>query len=300
MKNQILISFILILITYNLSAQDLNAISGSGFNIATGFSPQNSPVNTAINGIQSQYDVNYKWQLINTYPTNNYFLRNFTGSSWSKWYSIWHSGNFDPLNLNCTTISVLNKYNDAKGLKMYYQDSWGTPEFATNFRFIDIASTEEGNIFQLNAYGIGIGFNPPSYASPDRLYIKGRVGILTATPQYELDVIGTIRAREIKVDLKGADFVFEKDYKLMSLNDLEKFVKEQKHLPEVAPAKEMEINGTDLGVLTSKLLQKIEELTLYTIEQNKELKIQNNKIEKQTQEFKKLKDKIKKLESNKR
>ncbi|WP_320054777.1 hypothetical protein [uncultured Acetobacteroides sp.] len=119
------------------------------------------------------------------------------------------------------------------------------------------------------------------------IYLSSNVGIGTSNPQYPLDVIGTIRAREIKVDLNGADFVFEKGYKLIPLNELEKFVKEQKHLPEIAPAKEMEKNGTKLGDLNSKLLQKMEEMTLYMIEQNKAIeelkqiiKVQNNKIEK--------------------
>ena len=90
---------------------------------------------------------------------------------------------------------------------------------------------------------------------------------------YKLDVNGTIRANEIKINLNGADFVFEKAYKLMPLAELETFVKEQKHLPEVAPAKEMKENGTDLGNLNSKLLQKVEELTLYLIEQNKQINL---------------------------
>lgn len=110
----------------------------------------------------------------------------------------------------------------------------------------------------------------------------GTIGIGTITPKYKLDVIGTIRASEIIVDLNGADFVFEENYKLMPLNELEKFVKEQKHLPEIAPAKEMEKNGTDLGNLNSKLLQKIEELTLYTIQQNKKIEHllqQNNELQ---------------------
>lgn len=95
---------------------------------------------------------------------------------------------------------------------------------------------------------------------------------------YKLDVNGNIRANEIVVNTTGADFVFENDYKLMPLNELEKFVKDKKHLPEIAPAKEMQENGANLGNLNTKLLQKIEELTLYTIEQNKKIEKQNEKI----------------------
>ena len=111
-------------------------------------------------------------------------------------------------------------------------------------------------------------------------YIRnGNFGIGTISPGYKLDVLGSIRAKEIKVDLNGADFVFAKEYKLMPLNELEAFVKEQKHLPEVASAKEMQENGTGLGDLNSKLLQKIEELTLYAIVQNKSIKEQVKKNE---------------------
>jgi len=119
---------------------------------------------------------------------------------------------------------------------------------------------------------------------------NGYIGIGTNSPAYKLDVVGTIRAKEIIVDINGADFVFEKDYKLMPLKELELFIKEQKHLPEVAPAKEMKENGTDLGNLNSKLLQKMEEMTLYIIEQNK-------KNEQQNQEMKEMKEKIEKLET---
>ena len=98
----------------------------------------------------------------------------------------------------------------------------------------------------------------------------GNVGIGVGAAQYKLDVCGTIRAKEIRVNLTGCDFVFDSDYKLMSLTEMEQFINEHKHLPEIAPAKEMEtVDGVQIGEMQSKLLQKIEELTLYTIQQKK-------------------------------
>lgn len=146
-------------------------------------------------------------------------------------------------------------------------------------------------------------WNGSDYSNYDRMVItwQGDVGIGTSNPAYKLDVCGTIRAKEIKVDLLGGcDFVFEDDYKLMDLNKLEEFVTKNKHLPEIAPAKDMIANGLEMKEFQMKLLQKIEELTLYTIEQNKKLEMQNKKSEKQEQELKLLKAKIKKIESAKK
>ncbi|TKG91624.1 hypothetical protein EYV94_21605 [Puteibacter caeruleilacunae] len=102
----------------------------------------------------------------------------------------------------------------------------------------------------------------------------GNVGIGVANPDVtaKLHVAGTIRAEEIKVKAKTADFVFEEDYQLKSLEEVEQFVKERKHLPGIASAKKMEEEGVGLAEMNKLLLQKIEELTLYNIQQNKRMK----------------------------
>lgn len=146
-------------------------------------------------------------------------------------------------------------------------------------------------------------WNGSDYTNFDRMVITGGglVGIGTISPAYKLDVCGTIRAKEIKVELSGGcDFVFEDDYKLMDLNKLEEFVTRNKHLPEIASEKEMIANGLEMKEFQMKLLQKIEELTLYTIEQNKKLEIQNKKSERQEKELKLMKQKIKKMESSRK
>jgi hypothetical protein len=100
---------------------------------------------------------------------------------------------------------------------------------------------------------------------------------------------GKLEAKEVKVTTTPtADFVFEKDYQLPTLEEVEKHIKENKHLPEIASAKQMEKEGVNVGEFQIKLLQKIEELTLYSIEQNKLLKKQTEKIENQSQKIEKL------------
>lgn len=82
---------------------------------------------------------------------------------------------------------------------------------------------------------------------------------------------GKFECKEIKVSSSPtADFVFEKDYNLRSLDEVEKFITTNKHLPEIASAEEMECNGVNIAEFQIKLLQKIEELTLYVIDLKKE------------------------------
>jgi hypothetical protein len=99
----------------------------------------------------------------------------------------------------------------------------------------------------------------------------GNVGIGTTTPKEKLSVNGKIRAKEIKVETTNwPDYVFAKSYPLPTLQETEKHIKEKGHLPGIPSAEEVKANGIDLGTMNAKLLQKIEELTLYLIEMKKE------------------------------
>jgi hypothetical protein len=117
----------------------------------------------------------------------------------------------------------------------------------------------------------------------DHYIISGNLGLGTTTPQNKLDVNGTIRAKEIKVETGWADFVFNPLYQLKSLTEVEKYIKEYGHLQDIPSAAEVEQNGVNVGEMQTKLLQKVEELTLYVIELKKTIEDQ----QKQINEFKK-------------
>lgn len=129
---------------------------------------------------------------------------------------------------------------------------------------------------------------------------NGSLGIGTADPKgYKLAVAGNMIAESVKVKLQGSwpDYVFSEDYKLPTLQETEKHIKENGHLEGIPSAKEVKADGIDLGEMNAKLLRKIEELTLYLIEQDKQLKEQNellnSRIELQQDEINILKKAIK-------
>lgn len=135
----------------------------------------------------------------------------------------------------------------------------------------------------------------------------GRVGILTSNPDAELTVKGDVHAQEVKVDLNGAvapDYVFEREYELKSLKEIEEYIKAFKHLPEVPTAQEFEKEGINLSSFNMLLLKKIEELTLYTLEQEKKIEEKNaffaqleEKLVKQQEILETLLNRLHKLES---
>lgn len=110
---------------------------------------------------------------------------------------------------------------------------------------------------------------------------SGNVGIGTANPNNRLDVNGTIHSKEVKVDMIGwSDFVFKKEYNLPTLEEVEKHIAEKGHLENIPSEEEVLKNGINVGEMNSKLLQKIEELTLYVIELKKENEIAKMRIKK--------------------
>jgi len=140
---------------------------------------------------------------------------------------------------------------------------------------------------------------------------RGFVGVGTTKPTTKLHVAGTITAKEIKVTAQTADFVFEEDYPLRDLNQIEEFIKEHKHLPDIPSAAEMEAVGLNLAEMNKLLLQKIEELTLYSIEQandlsqkeedisslRKEAKIRDLKMKDNNEKMSELLKRIEQIES---
>lgn len=101
---------------------------------------------------------------------------------------------------------------------------------------------------------------------------NGNVGIGTITPQAKLAVNGDIFSKKVKVTQSGwPDYVFSTSYRLLTLKQVENFIKQHKHLPDVPSAKEVDDDGLNLGDNQAILLKKIEELTLYAIEQNKRI-----------------------------
>lgn len=166
--------------------------------------------------------------------------------------------------------------------------------------FLNNRKTDDGSLWKMGStvaqsgtYPKGKGFSFIEGATQQtRLFIQdmsGKVGIGTfnvscsTCDDYLLFVKKGIKTERVKVEVAStagwADYVFEKDYDLKTLDEVEAFIVENKHLPEIPSAKEVVENGIELGEMNKLLLQKIEELTLYMIEQNRVNEKQARQIE---------------------
>lgn len=158
-----------------------------------------------------------------------------------------------------------------------------------------------GNGFYIAAAPPATSYNTLQYAAAPALFVNtdNQVGIGTAnTAGYKLAVAGNMIAEKVKVKLQSGwpDYVFEESYVLPTLREVETFIKKAKHLPGIPTAEDVKANGLDLGETDKKLLQKIEELTLYLISQDKQLSSQQELILQQQKLLQALEKRLNELE----
>jgi hypothetical protein len=163
------------------------------------------------------------------------------------------------------TISVRNLgSNGGASFRMYDQLSGAEWKFK--------ATSTGGFKIRDNAFALDV-IQVEANSAANVIYINaaGNLGIGTANPTEKLAVNGNIKCKQVEVSLTGwSDFVFEDDYVLMPLAEVDAFIRENNHLPGVPSADEVITNGANLGEMDAILLKKIEELTLYVIELKKE------------------------------
>lgn len=169
------------------------------------------------------------------------------------------------------------------GVKGFRTDIIGGKSFSISHNFYGETNSSINFHRGQSITGGFISFNTDSDIERLRIAENGNVLIgktSQTNPAYKLDINGKARANEIVVNTTGADFVFENNYKLRPLTEVETFVTQNKHLPEIPTAKTMQEEGVGISELQTKLLQKVEELTLYIIQQQKEIDELKKKLNK--------------------
>lgn len=162
-----------------------------------------------------------------------------------------------------------------------WQDIPVTPPSGTGYRYFFFTTPLEGhgNIAELEAYGTAASSPPSSGTTTSGIYtdtVTGNVGIGTTNPNgYKLAVNGAIHAKEVVIESDPSlwpDYVFAENHSLMSLDAVEAHIKEHKHLPGVPSAQEVSEKGFGVAQMQAAVLEKVEELTLHVIEQEKRIK----------------------------
>jgi hypothetical protein len=164
--------------------------------------------------------------------------------------------------------------------------SWMSKGSTGNQGIAYINGTTKGDITN-NASGEIVFATANNNTPVERMRISSTGNLLIgqasqANLNYKLDVVGSMRANEIVVNSTGADFVFSNTYKLRTLSSLNSFIRTHHHLPEIPSAIQMQSQGMEVGEMNKKLLQKVEELTLYLIDlqqQNRSLQQRVQKLE---------------------
>ncbi len=174
------------------------------------------------------------------------------------------------------SLQIYNRYDATKRNAVFfgYNSTWSNKDGELNITtFVGEYGLSDSNELQLHGSN-GFKFTTGNYFNGEEIAME-----LSKDEQGEntLQLNGKVVASEVRISKPlTADFVFEEDYSLRDLSEVENFVKENKHLPEVPSAKDMEQNGVGVAQMNQLLLQKIEELTLYTIQQQKVIEQQGD------------------------
>ena len=186
----------------------------------------------------------------------------------------------EPLHMRSNTsgLHLLMQNTSSPTSNVIYLSSYGAAGqglYWTGFDSPNTASLYASMPLVLRS-GSGLIFSGSSTAEHMRIGTNGNVGIGTQAPGgYKLAVAGKIGAwQEVHVYNTGVafpDYVFDRNYRLLTLNDLEAYIQQHKHLPEVPSAKEVAENGMGLVEMQTLAIKKVEELTLYLIDLNKQL-----------------------------
>jgi hypothetical protein len=213
--------------------------------------------------------------------------------------------------------NISGEYNTANGFQALVHNTYGNNNIANGFRSLFANTTGSYNI----AFGENAGFNNSGY---NNIYLGTRTGyyetgdnklyigndsnktimygnlstgqLLFGNQQptgytfigtHTLNVLGGIIADSVRVALSGnwSDYVFDEEYQLRTTEELACFIKTYKHLPNMPSAAEVAANGINLVDMNAKLLEKIEELTLYMLEQRKQMQIQQDMIDKHEKNY---------------
>jgi len=236
----------------------------------------------------SQVSYSQEWRT--SYPGNMYlypssaYLSIGNGSLYPEKLTINESGTINPFGIRVNNNIKFIVKNDGKvGIgtsspSAFLHISGGgniileRPDF-TNFKASMAISLNDGPIgLRCCVYPDG---NLNNYTEILFLASNGNVGIGNTNPTSKLTVNGEIKCEKVRVvsDVPSADYVFSSDYNLLSIKDVENFINENKHLPDVPSADEFIEKGYDVGNMDEILLKKIEEQTLYIIELNKRLEL---------------------------
>lgn len=161
-------------------------------------------------------------------------------------------------------VTVHNPLNRSASVNLNWKD---------NISRIRIGGENEGAANGLDIQTVGD-------RSLMRLLHNGNVGIGITSPDSKLTVNGNIRAKEVKVETTNwPDYVFLPNYRLMPLDELERYITKNGHLPNIPTEADVQQDGLKLAEINAKLLEKVEELTLYLIALKKENELINKRLE---------------------